>query len=403
MKILVLCRELPLPLTTGEKIRCYHILKGLAEHHDVTLVSLVLNQSELQYISELKKFCSAVYPVEIKLSKKLSALRTVFSALPWDVIAFQNKKLSIIINELNKTQKFDIIWINFLAMSKYINPVTSKTAILVLDQHNVDELVWTNYVRNSHNLAMKTFAWLNRTKVRSFENVIFKYINTVVCVSNEDAHYMKSHSPANVNIWVIPNGVDTEYFIPDNKVEKKNIVMLCASMDVTMNINAALQFAKMFPDIKRKIPDAEFWIVGRNPPKEIRALNQDKYIKVTGSVDDVRPYYNMSKVIVAPYQFGGGTKLKILEAVAMNLPIVSTSIGCQGIDSSGMSNFSVRNDSMGFTDAVVDILKLDTSEIRKLIGDSSKILEERYSWTSIIQKVNEKLSNIRIESITTSK
>jgi len=394
MKILVLCRELPLPLTSGEKIRCYHILKGLARDHDVTLVSLVLHKSDLTYINELKKFCQSVYTFEINFSKKLSALKTAFSSLPWDVLAYQNNEAKLKISELNQSQKFDIIWINFLSMSGYVNRKDLNKTILILDQHNADELVWANYIRNSTNPVMKTFAWLNRGKVKSFQRKIFKDINVIVCVSKEDAEYIKPQIPAGVSTWIIPNGVDTEYFVPVNTNRKVNAVMLCASMDVTMNIDAALQFAKIFPNIKQKIPDAEFWIVGRNPPKQIVALNQEGYIKVTGSVIDVRPYYNEARVIVAPYRFGGGTKLKILEAIAMNLPIVSTTMGCQGIDTTGMSNIIIRDDINQFSEAVIDILLGNTDIIRQKVHDSSKILEERYSWTSITRKIDFKLTEL---------
>jgi polysaccharide biosynthesis protein PslH len=393
LKILVLCREFPLPLSSGEKIRVFHIIKGLARHHDITLVSLMLNSSELCYVEEMKRFCHSVYPFEIKLKKKLSAIRTVFSTLPWDVLAFYSEEMKIKVRELIQSQSFDILWVNFLSMSNYIESCSSSKSKRMLDLHNIDELVWQHYARYSNNLAMKIFASINQLKVESFQHKILNNYHTAVCVSQADADYMKVHYP-DVNIWLIPNGVDTEYFIPKNLSKKSNIIMLCASMDVTMNIDAALNFAKIFPKIKQKIPDCEFWIVGRNPPAQIRDLNHDGYIKVTGSVDDVRPYYEQARVIVAPYRFGGGTKLKILEAMAMNLPIIATSVGCQGIDTSGVTQIPVCDDMEQFARTVIELLESKDSGNNLYTNGARQIVEERYSWNSISRRLEAGLSDL---------
>ena len=393
MRILILCREFPLPLTSGEKIRCYHILKGLANHHEVTLVSLVHRSSELHHVEELKQFCQNIYTFEFKLSKRLSVFKMLFSLKPWDVIAFYDKEMKLKVRELINSQKFDVVWVNFLSLANYLEPDMASKSIFILDQHNVDELWWENYARESNNIVVKLLAMLNLQKVKYLQQKVLNYFNAIVCVSKEDANYMEERVPTHARIWVIPNGVDTDYFIPTGLSNNKaKIIMLCASMDVTMNIDAALQFArKAFPIIKDKIPDSEFLIVGRNPVKEILMLDKEGYIKVTGSVDDLRPYYAKAKVVVAPYRFGGGTKLKILEALAMNLPIVSTSIGCQGIDSTGITQLIIRDNMKEFAYAVVEVLESDITK-RNWYGDNARrLVEERYSWRRITEALEPNL------------
>lgn len=396
MRILVLCRDFPLPLTSGEKIRCFHILQELAKHHEVSLISLVHRESELQYVEELKRFCQFVYPIRFKFSKKLSAIRILFSVWPWEAIAFYKEEMKLKIRDLVSSQKYDIVWVNFLSMANYIDPKIALKSVFVLDQHNADELVWQNYSRSSNNVFMKIFAALNLQKLKIFQREMLNYFGALVCVSEKDASFMKDHVPAHVQTWVVPNGVDPDYFRPiDSDHQRNNIIMLCASMDVFMNVDAAYRFAKeVFPTIKDKIPDCVFWIVGRDPTKVIRGLAKEGYIEVTGSVEDVRPYYQKARVIIAPYRLGGGTKLKILEAMAMNLPIVSTSVGCQGIDIAGKAQIIIRDNMKEFAEAVVNLLRAEAKDGNRCVEDARRLVEERYGWSSIVEKVEPHLANL---------
>ena len=390
MRILVLCRDFPLPLTSGEKIRCYHILKELARYHEISLISLVHRDSELQHVEELKVICKNVYPFRFKFSKKLSAFRMMFSARPWEVLAYYDKEIKFKIGDIIKSQHFDVIWVNFLSMANYLDSDMMLKSIFVLDQHDADELVWQNYVRASKNVFMQIFAGLNLQKVKIFQKKIFNYFSAISCVSVSDADFMKDHVPANIQTWVVPNGVDLDYFKPNNdERQKTNIILLCAAMDVFMNVDAALRFAReIFPIIKEQIPDSEFWIVGRDPTKRVRSLAKEGSIKVTGSVEDVRPYYRQARVVAAPYKFGGGTKLKILEAMAMNLPVVSTTIGCQGMDVGGLESVVVRDDMKEFAQAVIDILKAESTHERNFGNDSRRYVEEKYGWNNIVKNLD---------------
>jgi polysaccharide biosynthesis protein PslH len=396
MKILVLCRTLPMPLTTGARIRSFHILKGLAKHNEISLVSLVHQDNDMQYIKDLECICNRVYPIRCNLSKKMSAFRTIFSSQPWDSIAFYSREAKSKIRELIISQNFDIVWINFLSMSNYLDPDMVSKSLFILDQHNADELVWKNYSKLSNNLAMRYFAAINLQKLKSFQREMMEYFSAVACVSKDDVEYMRECIPENVNTWLVPNGVDTEYFVPKSGNQKQNnIIMLCASMDVTMNIDAALRFAReSFPRIKTEIPDSEFWIVGRDPPKQIRELAREGYIKVTGSVEDVRPYYNKAKIVVAPYLFGGGTKLKILEAMAMNIPIVSTSIGCRGIDITSDTRIIIQDNMKEFGEAVSKSLRSEGVDSTMRQNNSRKVIEDKYSWTSIVENLEPKLLDL---------
>jgi hypothetical protein len=227
LKILVLCREYPLPLTSGEKIRSFHILKKLAQEHEVTLVSLVLDESELQYTGELEKLCRHVYPFLFNLSKKRSAFKSLFSNLPWDVVAWRSEASQEKVDELFTTEDFDLIWVNFLAMSSYVRKYSSCESRFILDQHNADELWWRNYAAKSKNVPLKIGALLNSCKVRTYQKNISGYFKTIISVSKSDAEFMTTRLDRDAVVWCIPNGVDTSFFTPVTSTDQSNVVYGC--------------------------------------------------------------------------------------------------------------------------------------------------------------------------------
>ena len=396
MRILMLSRSFPMPLNTGEKIRVYNIIKELSKFHDVYLITLVHRESDLEYLRELKQICKKVYPYKLNFSKKLSALKSLFFKYPWDVVAFRNKELKTKVNELLALEDFDIIWINFLSMIDNIDFNLVKGRTVILDQHNVDELYWKIFSKSSNNFALRLFANINLRKLKRFQREIIDKISLVFSVSDDDAKFMRERIPAQNKVWVVPNGVDLDYFQPSNKnCKEENVIMFCGSMDVTMNVEAALMFAnEIFPSIEETIPNSQFYIVGRKPTKQICALSKQKNIIVTGNVDDVRPYYEKASIFVAPFKLGGGTKLKILEAMAMKVPIVTTSLGCQGIKVTNNTNIIIEDENKNFSDAVIRLLR-NQNEREKLIENGRKFVQKKYSWMSIIEDLNKNLSKIK--------
>lgn len=392
MRILVLSRAFPLPLNSGEKIRTYYVLRELSKRHKVTLITLFHRRSELDYLGDLKQICQEVYPFKLKFLKKISAAKVIFSKYPWEVIAYYNKEAKSQIKELLHSQDFDLIWVNFLSMTTYLDHNSISQTTIILDQHNADQLVWGKYALESDNIAMRLFAKLNLKRITSFQREVANLLNVVVSVSEEDASFMRNQLPADIAVWTVPNGVDINYFQPSNaNNEAGNIILFCGSMDTVMNVDAVLQFAKkVFPLVREKVPDSEFWVVGRNPAKQVHHLARQGFIKVTGTVEDVRPYYDKAKVFVAPFKFGGGTKLKILEAMAMKVPVVSTSLGSQGIDVTDGEQLFIRDNIEEFAEAVIKLLE-DEKERNKLINNGRRLVEERYSWSSIVETLEPKL------------
>jgi glycosyltransferase involved in cell wall biosynthesis len=189
--------------------------------------------------------------------------------------------------------------------------------------------------------------------------------------------------------------VDTEIFAPaQTDGNRKNAILLCSGLAVYRNRAAALWFARrMFPMVRREVPDAEFWIVGSHPNREIWRLAEGPGIHVTGTVEDVRPYYAMAKVAVAPYRYGEGTKIKVVEAMACGTPVVSTSIGCQGLDVIDGKHLLIADNETDFSRRVIELLR-DQERAETLAAASRGLALEKYDWNRIISRLAPKLKEL---------
>ena len=399
MRVLILSPVFPSPPNTGTKIRIYHTIKKLSENHEVTLVSLTWDTPESYPMDELEKMCHKVFLFTLKKTKKTAIIKSVFSKYPYMVVrlysnAFRNK-----INELLYAEKYDIVWTNRLCMSVFLDSSKLAHCITLLDEHNADELMFWRLIQNSSNIAVKFWGILNMIKMRIFRQKFMHYFDVCLSVSKQDADFAKKLAPGKLDVWIAPNGVDTDFFKLSGTSTEESIIMFCGSMDVLMNIDAAMTFAKeVFPLVRKEIPESQFWIVGKNPTREIRNLENFKNVKVTGTVEDVRPYYEKATVFVAPFKFGGGTKLKILEAMSMGVPIVATDIGCQGIEAVDGIHIVVENDMDNFAKKTICLLK-DKSERERIANNGRSLVEGKYDWQKIIGSVEEKLKNMLGEGV----
>jgi glycosyltransferase involved in cell wall biosynthesis len=259
-----------------------------------------------------------------------------------------------------------------------------KSPLVVLDQHNADERFWETYAREG-SPWVRLFAKFNLWQLRRFQASVLNQVDVVLSVSKEDADFTQAQltNPA-TQVWIVPNGVDTERLQPLGTTERRNRIIFCGAMDVFMNIDAVNWFARrMFPRVREAVPDAEFWIVGRNPNSKVKALASLPGVRVIGQVEDVRPYYAEAKVAVAPFRYGGGTKLKVLEAMALGVPVVATPVGCQGIEAVPGKHLFKEESEEAFTERVVNLLQDDSLRLQMAI-EARQLVEDRYSWHSIM-------------------
>jgi glycosyltransferase involved in cell wall biosynthesis len=318
-------------------------------------------------------------------------LRSLASPLPYVAAKFGAHHIRESIQRIAEKHKFDLIWANFAFMAYAVPPGLCRTTPLVLDEHESEGLLWRQYLRHG-SLAKQAFAVVNLIKLPAFQKRVMSRVAAVLSNSEREATFTRKYAPPGVQVWTVPNGVDTEVFAPaQTEGNKRNAILLCSGLAVYRNRAAALWFARrMFPQIRREIPDAEFWIVGSNANREIWRLAEAPGIHVMGTVEDVRPYYAMAKVAVAPYRYGEGTKIKVVEAMALGTPIVSTTIGCQGLEVIDAKHLLIADNETDFSRRVIELLR-DPERAQMLAASGRTLVEEKYAWGAIIGGLEPKL------------
>jgi len=394
MRVLMLAPLVPWPLDMGSKIRIYHGLRELSVHHDVTLACLGQESDSSLDLSALEGTASRLQVVPARsASRRQAAAESLLSLRPYRVAKFHSPELQHQLSRLLSEASYDLIWIHFLNMASHLSTEALNENFVVLDQHNADERMWARYAQEG-SLVGRAFARQNLWKIRRFQRKALRQVDVLLSVSDEEADFMRSRVPLACDVWTMPNGVDVDHFRPSDEAPgdaDSPVIMFCGSMDVTMNADAVTRFAeRVFPRVKERTSEAEFWIVGRRPPRDVEALADREGITVTGSVEDVRPYYRRATVVVAPFRYGAGTKLKVLEAMAMGVPVVATPVGCQGIEAEPGRDLHVAETEAALADRAVQLLE-DPETRDRLAAAGRSLVERRYSWKRIVGDTSQRL------------
>jgi glycosyltransferase involved in cell wall biosynthesis len=316
------------------------------------------------------------------------------SPLPYVAAKFGARYIQESIRRTAEKREFDLIWANFAFMAYAVPPDLCRKIPVVLDEHESEGLLWRQYLRNG-SLPKRAFALINLIKLPAFQKKIMSRVAVVLANSDREADFTRRYAPHAVQVWAVPNGVDTEVFAPaQTQGNKKDVILLCSGLAVYRNRAAALWFARrMFPRIRREVPDAEFWIVGSHPNREIWRLAETPGIRVTGTVEDVRPYYQQAKVAVTPYRYGEGTKIKVVEAMACGTPVVSTSIGCQGLEVIDGKHLLIADNETDFSRRVIELLR-DPQRSRTIAAAARALAVDKYVWNRIIANLEPALRRL---------
>ncbi len=394
---------IPWPLYGGPPIRIYYVLRELVRlGHEVVLLA-GHGGASLSAAHPLRTLCREIVTYQPPSSASssvpfLSALRSLASPLPYVAAKFGARQIQESIQSIAQKHEFDLLWANFAFMAHAVPPGLCGSTPLILDEHESEGLLWRQYLRHG-SLPKRAFAVINLIKLPAFRKRLMSRVAAVLCNSEREADFTRRYAPPRVQVWAVPNGVDTEVFAPAQADgNRRNAILLCSGLAVYRNRTAALWFARrMFPRIRREVPDAEFWIVGSHPNREIRRLGESPGILVTGAVEDVRPYYALAKVAIAPYRYGEGTKIKVVEAMACGMPVVSTSIGCQGLDVIDGRHLLIADNETDFSRRVVELLR-DTERAQVLSDAARALAAQKYSWQGLISALQPKLQELALRT-----
>lgn len=388
MKILWVKAGKLLPLDTGGKIRSYSILRHLAAHHEVTLLSYYGGRRDEVYEKELTNHLPGavvVYtgaPDTTALERGGHYLLHIVFRAPYAVTKFTARRVRLMLREWLSDRRFDVAVCDFLSAS--LNFPKSTLTPTVLFQHNVESVLWRRQADWELN-PLKGLAFkLEAFKMARYERATLARFQHVIAVSEHDRDHMKAMVPQS-RISVVPTGVDLDQYRGFKGTgPKKHLVMFIGSMDWEANIDAVDFFCRdIWPQIRVRVPDAQFRIVGRNPHPRVQSLASDS-IEVTGTVPSVVEHLGEAAVVVVPLRIGGGTRLKIYQAMAMGNAVVSTSIGAEGLDVRHGCEIFLADEATKFADAVVTFLL--NEGLRRCYGKLAAEHAGQYDWSVIAER-----------------
>jgi polysaccharide biosynthesis protein PslH len=396
MKILWVKAGGLVPPDSGGRIRSYHLLRELAQTHEVILFTFYGQQPEDPHADLGNVFTRVEYrPLSLPKPGSLGIIpayaRCFLSLKPYTIAKFCRPRVRQDLRNLLSEETYDVIVCDF-AVAGGVIPWRSPCP-KVLFTHNVEAQIWKRHVQVARNPVWKAICWREYWTMSRAERFYLRRADHVLTVSEGDrAFFSQFVEPA--KITVIPTGVDLNYFRPDDTVENPHSLVFTGSMDWLANVDGVFYFVEqVLPLIRGQFPDVSFSVVGRRPTPQLRDLaRKTAGLRVTGSVEDVRPYIREAAVYVVPLRVGGGTRLKIFEAMAMGKAVVSTPVGAEGLDVEDDVDIMLADSPARFADAVIELLGDDP--LRRRIGQAAAQRASQYSWSRIADGLGKVLSDV---------
>lgn len=386
MKILWLTSLFPYPLYSGGQVRAYNLIKNLAKNHQISLFSFLRPEREQGPIKELQKFCPKVRTFT---GRKTWTTRNIllagFSHLPFTITHFygDRKVEEALKEELNK-EKYDLVHFESFYTSPYLNCVSSLPT--VMGNENIEYLIYQRFVNQKGFLFLKWLLSFDVWKMKRYEENVWKRADLNLAVSEVDAKRIEKVT--NKKCVVVSNGVDLEFFKYRQKTVGHKVPTLLFVGDFKYFANQdALRFLvkKIWPEIRTRLPKVKLWLVGKNPTSFVKNL-RSMDIRVDDKIDDIRQAYHSADVLMVPMRVTSGTNIKVLEAMASELPVVSTSLGIEGIKAKDEREVIVGNDPKEFANEVVKLLN-NKNRCQELGRAGRKLVEKLYDWSAISKKL----------------
>lgn len=416
MRILFLTQVLPYPLDAGPKVRAYYVLRYLAQKHDVTLVSFVRATDTPEAIAHLGDFCKKVYTVPMPRARWRDAkdmVRSLITNQPFLIVRDEVAAMTELLAQIVQQEPFDAIHADQLWMAPYAQAAQRRCQhrpITVLDQHNAVYMIPQRMGSSAKNIFKRQLLALEARKLARYETEICSQIDHVVWVTQDDYEAVQrvaeAENAAGVklqlrNSGVIPicteanateeNSSGGERQRDAAEVLASNIrpqrVTFLGGLHYPPNAEGVMWFAKeVFPSVLAAVPTARLTIIGKQPPAALADCNiPPANLEVTGYVDDPRPYLEDTAAFIVPILAGGGMRVKILDAWKWGLPVVSTTIGAEGIQVTPKSDILIADSAQSFAEATTFLL-LNPAAGRELACAARTTLQRAYHWQTVYRQ-----------------
>lgn len=391
MKVLFVCHRFPYPPSRGGKIRPFNIIRHFHSlGHQVTVASLARSADEALAGQGLAEYCDA-YMMET-IPNGIALLRMVVrlaGMTPSSMGYFYSPRLARRIREKLEDTQFDLIFVHCSSVAPYVSHVRGVPKIL--DLGDVDSQKWLTYAR-FRALPMAAGYWLEGKKLERAERQLAGQFDLVTCTTRAELETFDAFGTGTASGW-FPNGVDTEFFAPAAEPYEPDTICFVGRMDYYPNQQAMVDFcAQIFPEIQMRRPAVRLVIVGADPSTSIRNLGDLPGVTVTGSVDDVRPWVHKAALTVAPLSLARGTQNKILESMAMGVPVVASEQASGGIDARAGEHLLVAASDSEFRDCILSLL--ENPDKRDHFARAGRVrVMSNHTWSNSMKKLDGLLEN----------
>jgi glycosyltransferase involved in cell wall biosynthesis len=396
MKILWVHTNFLLPAQNGGAIRTLNLVRRLRQRHEVHYVAQADRQHLALAESSAMEYCSAAHAVErdsLPARRSLAFAREVVAnllhPLPLSVARYRSPQLMKRVQQLRASVRYDAVVVDHLGTAVNMTELSG----CVLFQHNVEAQLWRRHAEQAPHVALQRYFRLQAGRMARFEQHVCSHVSHVLAVSNEDARLLRQDYGL-TSLGVVPNAVDADYYLPGSAEGRPGDLVFVGSMDWMPNDDAMKWFLQeILPRVRRAQPVCRVGIVGRHPSSALRRLaSQMGHIEVTGLVDDVRPWLWGSAVAIVPLRVGSGTRLKIYEAMAAGLPVVSTTLGAEGLELQPGRDFLQADRADDFAAACVSLL--EDSERRRALGARGQQVARENSWERAAAVLEDELAGV---------
>jgi len=385
LKILIITPIIPYPPYRGDKLRIYNVIKTLIKKHDVKVLSFLKDKNELNFVSELKKLGIDVELIKFpKLKAYLRLILAFFTKTPLQVIFYYNKKLMQRIYELTSNENYDIAYFHIFTTMQYHNAVNNPQTLKVIDLTDAYSLYLKRILEFEQSILNRIFFTIEKKRVYEYEK-ISKYFDTVFVCSKIDKEFLQQRN-IHANIQLFENGIDTNIYKYEEIIPEKHRIIFTGNLPYFPNRDAVKYFVnEIFPYVLQKVPDAKLYIVGKDPTQDIMDLSS-KNVIVKGFVEDLKYEYLVSEVNIAPMRFGAGTANKIIEAIALGVPTVATSLAVKGFDENVKKYVFEADTPENFANKIIEIFN-DNSIRTNFMKEASKTVSYLLNLDTVIGRI----------------
>jgi polysaccharide biosynthesis protein PslH len=401
MRILWLNAGLLLPLDKGGKLRTWHLMRHLAARHEITYVSFADPDTSPADREGMREVCAHLHVVPRRDTAKGSlafygeAAGRLLDPLPYAVGKYRSAEYRAKVRELLETGDFDLLVCDFLV--PLVNMPASLPCPAVLFTHNVEAEIWRRHAERQRDPARRFLFRQQWQRMLRFEREAVGRFDLVLTVSDTDRDTLQRlYGPAlTAPVFTVATGVDTAFFAPRSTVPQPGHLVFTGSMDWIPNEDAMTHFcADILPVVRAQQPDVTLSIVGRAPTPAVQRLAEIPGVSVTGRVDDVRGFIEKASLYIVPIRIGGGTRLKIFEAMAMGKAVVSTTVGAEGLPVNDGANVRIADAPDAFANAVVSLLR-DSQQRVRLEQAARQLVVDQYDWAAVATQLENALTSVR--------